>query len=80
MDFKKILFKTNTIDVEKALPEIAKTIDMVVDTFNKGGRLLFIGAGTSGRLGVLDASECVPTSPSPGDRSQESCALTSLCT
>ena len=47
--------------VEKALPEIAKTIDMVVDSFNKGGRLLFIGAGTSGRLGVLDASECPPT-------------------
>jgi N-acetylmuramic acid 6-phosphate etherase len=47
--------------VEKALPQIAKTIEMIVDSFNKGGRLLYIGAGTSGRLGVLDASECPPT-------------------
>lgn len=54
--------------VEKALPEIAKTIEMVVDTFNKGGRLLFIGAGTSGRLGVLDATECPPTFGEPAEK------------
>ena len=54
--------------VEKTLPEIAKTIDMVVDSFNKGGRLLFIGAGTSGRLGVLDASECPPTYGEPPEK------------
>jgi len=54
--------------VEKALPEIAKTIDLVVDTFNKGGRLLFIGAGTSGRLGVLDATECPPTYGEPPEK------------
>jgi hypothetical protein len=54
--------------VEKAVPEIAKTIDMVVDSFNKGGRLLFIGAGTSGRLGVLDASECPPTYGEPPEK------------
>lgn len=54
--------------VEKALPEIAKTIEMVVDTFNKGGRLLFIGAGTSGRLGVIDATECPPTYGEPAEK------------
>lgn len=40
---------------------IARCIDMVVDTFRKGGRLFYVGAGTSGRLGVLDASEMPPT-------------------
>lgn len=47
--------------VEKELPNIAKAVDGIIDTFNKGGRLIYIGAGTSGRLGVLDASECPPT-------------------
>jgi len=47
--------------VEKVLPEIAALVDDIVDSFNKGGRLIYIGAGTSGRLGVLDASECPPT-------------------
>lgn len=56
------------IAVEKALPEIAKTIDMVVDSFNKGGRLLFIGAGTSGRLGIIDATECPPTYGEPPEK------------
>jgi N-acetylmuramic acid 6-phosphate etherase len=45
--------------------EIARTIDLVVDTFRKGGRLIYAGAGTSGRLGVLDASECPPTFGTP---------------
>ena len=54
--------------VEKALPEIAKTIEMVVSSFNKGGRLLFIGAGTSGRLGILDATECPPTYGEPPEK------------
>ncbi len=54
--------------VEKALPEIAKSIDLIVDSFNKGGRLLFIGAGTSGRLGVLDATECPPTYGEPPEK------------
>src|SRR5688500_14800069 len=40
---------------------IAKAVDMVVETFRKGGRLFYVGAGTSGRLGVLDASEMPPT-------------------
>jgi N-acetylmuramic acid 6-phosphate etherase len=47
--------------VEKILPEIAALVDDIVIAFNKGGRLIYIGAGTSGRLGVLDASECPPT-------------------
>ncbi|MCR6514019.1 N-acetylmuramic acid 6-phosphate etherase [Clostridium sp. LY3-2] len=47
--------------VEKELPAIAEAIDGIVDRINKGGRLIYIGAGTSGRLGILDASECPPT-------------------
>lgn len=47
--------------VEKILPELAESVDLVVNAFNLGGRLVYIGAGTSGRLGVLDAVECVPT-------------------
>ena len=47
--------------VETAIPRIATVVDDVVASFNKGGRLFYIGAGTSGRLGVLDASECPPT-------------------
>lgn len=47
--------------VEAALPEIAAVVDHLVVRFNKGGRLFYMGAGTSGRLGVLDASECPPT-------------------
>jgi N-acetylmuramic acid 6-phosphate etherase len=47
--------------VEKILPEIAALVDDIVSAFRKGGRLFYIGAGTSGRLGVLDASECPPT-------------------
>ena len=47
--------------VEKALPQIAQAVDIIAERFAKGGRLLYCGAGTSGRLGVLDASECPPT-------------------
>jgi len=47
--------------VEKVLPEIAQAIDKVAEAFKNGGRLVYMGAGTSGRLGVLDASECPPT-------------------
>jgi N-acetylmuramic acid 6-phosphate etherase len=45
--------------------EIAKAIDLAVDAFRSGGRLIYVGAGTSGRLGVLDASECPPTFGTP---------------
>lgn len=47
--------------VKKILPEIAALVDDIVAAFKKDGRLFYIGAGTSGRLGVLDASECPPT-------------------
>jgi N-acetylmuramic acid 6-phosphate etherase len=47
--------------VAKENKEIAAAIDMIVERFQKGGRLFYVGAGTSGRLGVLDASECPPT-------------------
>ena len=47
--------------IEKCLPQIAQAVECIVAAFQKGGRLVYIGAGTSGRLGVLDASECPPT-------------------
>ncbi len=47
--------------VRKELPAIAEAIELVVKAFKKGGRLIYVGAGTSGRLGILDASECPPT-------------------
>ncbi|MGM0546587.1 MAG: N-acetylmuramic acid 6-phosphate etherase [Bacteroidota bacterium] len=47
--------------VEKKLPQIAKAIDAAKEAFDNGGRLIYMGAGTSGRLGILDASECPPT-------------------
>lgn len=47
--------------VSKKLDEIAKAVDHITDSIKKGGRLLYFGAGTSGRLGVLDAAECPPT-------------------
>ena len=47
--------------IEEVLPEISKLVDVVAVAFENGGRLIYMGAGTSGRLGVLDASECPPT-------------------
>lgn len=47
--------------VEKCLPQIASAVEKIVTAFERGGRLVYVGAGTSGRLGVLDASECPPT-------------------
>ena len=47
--------------VKEALNDIEKAVNAVIDTLNHGGRLIYVGAGTSGRLGVLDAVECVPT-------------------
>lgn len=53
--------------VKSALPEIAKAVDAISERMKRGGRLIYAGAGTSGRLGVLDAVECVPTfSAAPG--------------
>ena len=47
--------------IEKCLPQIAQAVEKIVAAFQQGGRLVYMGAGTSGRLGVLDASECLPT-------------------
>lgn len=67
MSTKEILLLMNEQDyivaeaIHEALPAIEKLIDAVVESFRNGGRLIYIGAGTSGRLGILDAVECVPT-------------------
>lgn len=53
--------KTVALAVEKVMPEIAAVIDRVVERLQNGGRLFYVGTGTSGRLGVLDASEIPPT-------------------
>ena len=55
--------------VAAEIPQIAKAVDLVTEAFRMGGRLFYVGAGTSGRLGILDASECPPTfnvTPRPG--------------
>jgi N-acetylmuramic acid 6-phosphate etherase len=63
----EVLALMNSADAEVAaavgreLPRIARAVDAIVGALDKGGRLAYIGAGTSGRLGVLDASECPPT-------------------
>ncbi len=57
--------KKVALAIENALPQIAALVAAVVTTFNHGGRLFYMGAGTSGRLGVLDASECPPTFGTP---------------
>jgi N-acetylmuramic acid 6-phosphate etherase len=56
--------------VEKEIPYIAQAVEFVVDSFKKGGRLLYFGAGTSGRLGVVDAAECPPTFGTPHEMVQ----------
>ena len=53
--------KQVSLAIEKCLPQIAQAVECIVAAFQQGGRLVYIGAGTSGRLGVLDASECPPT-------------------
>jgi N-acetylmuramic acid 6-phosphate etherase len=53
--------QTVALTVQKVIPQIEALVDQIVPRMEKGGRLFYIGAGTSGRLGVLDASECPPT-------------------
>lgn len=53
--------KTVPLAIEKILPDIANAVDLISSRLQSGGRLFYIGAGTSGRLGVLDAAECPPT-------------------
>lgn len=59
--------KTVPYAIEIALPEIQKLVEQIVIRMKKGGRLFYIGAGTSGRLGIVDASECPPTFGVPFD-------------
>ena len=59
--------QTVPIAVSKTIPQIEKLITEIVKRMKKGGRLFYIGAGTSGRLGILDASECPPTFGVPSD-------------
>ena len=67
MSVKKLLASINTEDktvansVEKTIPQIEKLVNIAVDKVSSGGRLFYVGAGTSGRLAIVDASECPPT-------------------
>lgn len=60
--------KKVALAIEEVLPEIEKAVKIIIEQFNKGGRLIYVGAGTSGRLGVLDASECPPTFGAPKEQ------------
>src|SRR5260221_9613747 len=53
--------------VKQELPQIARAIEAIAERLRRGGRLIYVGAGTSGRLGVLDAAECPPTFNVPAD-------------
>ncbi|HLS96550.1 MAG TPA: N-acetylmuramic acid 6-phosphate etherase [Sphingobacterium sp.] len=59
--------KTVPLAVEKAIPQLEALVRVTVEKMKEGGRLFYIGAGTSGRLGILDASECPPTFGVPFD-------------
>src|SRR6188474_157662 len=67
MSVQEILSNINKEDatvpqaIEKVLPNIEKLVTAIIDKMLAGGRLFYMGAGTSGRLGIVDASECVPT-------------------
>ncbi|EPL8095804.1 N-acetylmuramic acid 6-phosphate etherase [Morganella morganii] len=60
--------QTVALAVEKTLPQVALVVDAVAQAFRLGGRLIYMGAGTSGRLGILDASECPPTFGTPAEQ------------
>ena len=47
--------------VRRALPQVARAIDLIADALKRGGRLIYVGAGSSGRIAALDAAECPPT-------------------
>lgn len=64
IDMLKVMNEENmnsVLAVEKALPQVAKAVDAISTAFENGGKLIYIGAGTSGRLGIIDAAECPPT-------------------
>lgn len=60
--------KKVALAVEAIVPEIARAVDIICAAFSAGGRLIYCGAGTSGRLGILDASECPPTFGTPREQ------------
>ncbi|MDQ0256642.1 N-acetylmuramic acid 6-phosphate etherase [Evansella vedderi] len=62
--------QTVAIAVKRALPQIERSVDIIFETLKNNGRLFYVGAGTSGRLGVLDASECPPTFRTPPEMVQ----------
>src|SRR5690606_22199890 len=65
--------KTVPLAVEQAIPQLEALVNVTVEKMKKGGRLFYIGAGTSGRLGILDASECPPTFGVPFEIGRASC-------
>ncbi|MDT0559530.1 N-acetylmuramic acid 6-phosphate etherase [Ichthyenterobacterium sp. W332] len=67
LDYINTEDKTVPLAVEKAIPQIENLILQIVDKLKSGGRLFYLGAGTSGRLGIVDASECPPTFGVPHD-------------
>ncbi len=73
---REILEVINTEDhrvplaVRREIPHIAEAVEIIVEAFERGGRLFYVGAGTSGRLGILDASECPPTFGTPPEQVQ----------
>src|SRR5699024_12492724 len=73
---KNILKKMNQEDesvskvIRKQLAEIDQEVNFDINSFNQGGRLIYVGAGTSGRLGILDAVECMPTFSAPKEMVQ----------
>lgn len=61
---------TVAMSVQQALPQVGKTVDAVNRALERGGKLFYVGAGTSGRIGILDAVECPPTFSTPPDTVQ----------
>ncbi len=64
LEIMEVMNKEDQTVAEKValeIPQITKVVDKIIKSFNQEGRLIYMGAGTSGRLGVLDAAECVPT-------------------
>ena len=61
--------------VEKVCPQIAAAIDLIYARMKRGGRLIYCGCGTSGRLGILDASECPPTYSVPPEVRAKACMI-----
>lgn len=62
--------KSVAFSVERAIPDISRAVDIVVESFKRGGRLFYVGAGTSGRTAIADAAECHPTFGVPLDMVQ----------